>query len=267
MRCGEMTAVVDAKQTPQGCVRQCAAGRPAALLGDEMTTNQATTIEAELRADIATAQVMRFEQREVQDHVRREEGVLWLDLCLTQRLQGARACFPERWGAQRFKEIGELFFVPPGEVLLTRSGIGSLKTLMCRIDAELMSKWLDTDLQWTERRLAAGLDVRDPSIRCHLMRLTQEVSHPGFASATLLELIAAQVAIELGRYFAAMKGQRSLKGLATWRLRLVDERVRELGKAPTLTELAKLCGLSVRQLSRGFRASRRFTLTLPSHGH
>jgi AraC family transcriptional regulator len=44
--------------------------------------------------------------------------------------------------------------------------------------------------------------------------------------------------------------------LASWRLRLVDERLSDMEKAPTLQELATLCGLSVRQLSRGFRASR-----------
>jgi AraC family transcriptional regulator len=45
-------------------------------------------------------------------------------------------------------------------------------------------------------------------------------------------------------------------GLAAWRLRLIDERLREIRAAPTLEELAKLCNLSVRQLTRGFRASR-----------
>jgi AraC family transcriptional regulator len=45
-------------------------------------------------------------------------------------------------------------------------------------------------------------------------------------------------------------------GLAGWRLRLIEERLQSSADAPTLAELAALCGLSVRQLTRGFRASR-----------
>jgi AraC family transcriptional regulator len=44
--------------------------------------------------------------------------------------------------------------------------------------------------------------------------------------------------------------------LAPWRLRIIDERLEALRVAPTLAELAGLCSLSVRQLTRGFRASR-----------
>jgi AraC family transcriptional regulator len=39
-------------------------------------------------------------------------------------------------------------------------------------------------------------------------------------------------------------------------LRLIDERLSEIGAAPSLGELAALCNLSVRQLTRGFQASR-----------
>jgi AraC family transcriptional regulator len=37
---------------------------------------------------------------------------------------------------------------------------------------------------------------------------------------------------------------------------MIEERLREVRSPPTLTELAELCGLSIRQLTRGFRASR-----------
>ena len=39
-------------------------------------------------------------------------------------------------------------------------------------------------------------------------------------------------------------------------MRLIDECLREMRAAPTLTELASLCQLSVRHLTRGFRTSR-----------
>jgi len=48
----------------------------------------------------------------------------------------------------------------------------------------------------------------------------------------------------------------NLTKLAPWRLRIIDDRLAACRAAPTLTELAGLCRLSVRQLTRGFRASR-----------
>jgi AraC family transcriptional regulator len=40
-------------------------------------------------------------------------------------------------------------------------------------------------------------------------------------------------------------------------MRLIDDRLRESLAAPTLSELATLCNMSVRQLTRAFRTSRR----------
>ena len=65
-----------------------------------------------------------------------------------------------------------------------------------------------------------------------------------------------QLAIELSRYCRAIADGPMTGGLALWRLRLIDERLREVREAPTLAELAALCRLSVRQLTRAFRASR-----------
>jgi len=72
----------------------------------------------------------------------------------------------------------------------------------------------------------------------------------------LVELICGQIAIELGRYCAGVNEGPVTGGLAPWRLRMIDERLRETQNVPTLDELAALCKLSVRQLMRGFRASR-----------
>jgi AraC family transcriptional regulator len=71
----------------------------------------------------------------------------------------------------------------------------------------------------------------------------------------LVELIAAQLTIELGRYFLKFDGIPTVGALARWRLQLIDERLQDSQEMPTLSELAALCKLSVRQLTRGFRAS------------
>ena len=57
-------------------------------------------------------------------------------------------------------------------------------------------------------------------------------------------------------YCTTLSEQPSGGRLAPWRLKVIDDRLRDAHTAPTLTELAALCYLSVRQLTRSFRESR-----------
>jgi AraC family transcriptional regulator len=93
-------------------------------------------------------------------------------------------------------------------------------------------------------------------MRALLFRITAEVRHPGLAGQRMLEFLGGELAIELGRYCLEVAERPVTGGLAGWRLRLIDERLADDLSAPTLAELAQLCGLSARQLTRGFRVSR-----------
>ena len=199
---------------------------------------------------------MRFELVEPADSIVREEDSYRLDLCLTPRMQNARGCFRETWGPHRFEPIGDLFLLPPGHDLHARSDSGRQSSMVCNLHRDPIMDWVGGKIEWTDRRLEASLDVANGQIRALLLRLAQEARHPGFATQLLVELIAGQLAIEIGRYNQSVAEAPMTGGLASWRLRLIDERLLEVRKAPTLSELAGLCNLSVRQLTRGFRASR-----------
>lgn len=215
------------------------------------------TIDAEVSTSGMTAQLVRFNMIEPADNLLRDDENYWLDLSLSPRLRNARGCYADRWSPHRFEQLGKVFLVPPGETLHARSdGNASQMSIVCHLRPDMMSAWFDGDLQWTDRGLEAGLNIQDDNVRGLLLRLAHEARYPGFASETLVELIASQLAIELGRYFARMDEVPVSGGLAPWRLRLIDDFLREAGAAPTLSELANLCKLSVRQLTRGFRASR-----------
>lgn len=214
------------------------------------------TVEAEIRMPVATAQIARFHMTCPADNLLRDEDAFWLDLCLTPRPQNARACYRDHWGPQRFERLGTLFALPPGETIHARSDGGAPQTsILCHLQREPMREWFDGEMEWTDRRLKASLDIPDPNIRGLLLRIAEELRRPGFASKVLIELMIAQVAIELSRYWAAIEEGPATGGLAPFRMRLIDERLREVGEAPTLTELAALCNLSVRQLTRAYRAS------------
>jgi AraC family transcriptional regulator len=218
---------------------------------------QMLTVEAEVRVPVATAQLVQLHVIEPIDIVMFDREAYWLELCLEPRPSNARACYLDHWTADRFKRMGKVYLLPPGETIQTRSDGGpSHASILCHLRPEPMLQSVDGDLQWTDRRLEASLDIADANVRSLLLRLAEELQQPGFASEFLVELIAAQLMIELGRYFFRFDAIPSTGELTPWRLRLIDERLREVHDVPTLDELAALCKLSVRQLTRGFRASR-----------
>lgn len=218
-------------------------------------------VEAQVQAPIATAQLVQFDFPEPIDNVMQEQASYRLDLCLTPRPSNARACYRARWAKHRFEPIGKLFLVPPGESMLAVSdGRCRQVSVVCQLFPEPMRAWLDDEFEWTDRGLAAGLDIRDANLRTLLLRLAEEARNPGFASEMMVELMAGQIAIELARYCRATNTQFTGGGLAAWRLRLIDERLQEEGAQPTLAELARLCRVSVRQLTRGFRVSRGYSI-------
>jgi len=215
------------------------------------------TVGAEIRVPAATVQLVRFDMTQPADNVVRHDDAYWLDLCLTPRPSNARACYRERWSPHRYERLGKVFLLPPRQTVQARSDGGSSQTsILCHLQPDALSHWCDDGLEWTDSQLQAALDIKDDCVRSLLLRLAQEVRHPGFASQALVEMIVGQLSIELARYCANVKEMQKGSGLAGWRLRLIDERLREVTAAPTLSELATLCRVSVRQLTRGFRASR-----------
>ena len=222
------------------------------------------TIDAEMVVPAATAQLVHFRAaRPVQGVVMRERDSYWLDMCLTPRPLNARACYHHHWSADRFERLGQLFMLPPGESIKTAGEGGPAQaSVLCHLRPESIREWFDGDLHLrrTDRHLQASLDVRDANVRGLMRRLGQELREPGFASQMMVELMAAQLAIELRRYGDTLTESTANGGLSGWRLRLIDERLREVREAPTLAELAALCRLSLRQLTRSFRVSRGYSI-------
>ena len=219
--------------------------------------NRLMQIEAEMAVPAATMQLVHFYFDQPLDNRVSHHDAYRFDLCLTPRPVNARACFPQRWGAHRFEPIGKVFFVPPDEAMIARSDQpGEQSSLICELSPQMAESWLGTKIQLTERHLQASLDIRDQHIVTLMVRLAEELRRPGFATEMMVELISAQLTIELARYWQGLEEEPSSGGLAGWRLRLIEERLREGSEPPSLAELSELCRLSVRQLTRGFRSSR-----------
>jgi AraC family transcriptional regulator len=226
-------------------------------MSDRMRTSEdLLTVDAQYESDVTTVQVVRYHLSEPIDDLMHSGRGYRLDLSVTPRPLNSRARFVDRWRAQRFERVGPVFLLREGERVHARSDSGQGAAIVCRLQTEPLRSWFDGDLQWTDQRLEASLDISCGSIKNLLLRMGGEVRDPGFAHSILVDSMATQLAVELQRYCTTIDPRADRAGLARWRLRLIDERLAGSYVHPTLAELAALCKLSVRQLTRGFRASR-----------
>lgn len=158
-------------------------------------------------------------------------------------------------GKESVRKDGDLFFLPAGLEAHTRASSGRQRSVISRFNADVLSRWFDGELEWTDRALSSTLNINSVQVRKLMQRIARELVTPGFASDMMIELLNMQLAIELSRFFRDVP-DRFTGGLPPWRLRMIDDRIGQFESPPTLEELAGLVGLSVRQLSRGFRNSR-----------
>lgn len=213
-------------------------------------------VEAELRGQEMLAQIVRFDIPHPTQAVLSDPDTYLINMCLTPRPVDAKAGYTEHWGPHRMERLGDIFMIPPGEKLSIRGGSVRQSSLLCRLTADLIHRTIGHPLEWNDRQLAPTVDITNARIRALLIRLTEEVRFPGLAHDQWLELVSGELAIELARFCAEVAERPVSGGLAGWRLRLIDERLADDLRAPSLRELADLCNVSVRQLTRGFRASR-----------
>lgn len=217
------------------------------------------TAEVELKLPLGRARILRFEPQSID--VLGQPAHYRVDYSLTPRTcthtRSGGVCFGERWNARDARPLGALYVLPPGQTVRARGDCGSHSSMVCDFEPQAIDNWFDGEVRWTERRAEAMLDIANPNMMAALRRLSEELRSPGLAGAAVCELLAAQLAIDAARHCRAVDEELDGRGgLPQWKLRLIDERLAEMGAAPSLRELADLCQLSVRQLTRGFRASR-----------
>jgi AraC family transcriptional regulator len=214
------------------------------------------SVDAELAAPGILARIVRFDIPVPTDTEHAVHERYHVNMCLTPRPPEARGGYARRWGPHRLERLGDIFVIPPRENLHVKGGTGRQASLTVEIEPSLLRAATGFALSWDDRRLAMTLDIGSAPIRALLLRIVAEVRHPGIAAPRMLDLMGQELAIELGRYCLAISERAATGGLAGWRLRLIDERLAADHASPSLAELADLCGLSVRQLTRGFKVSR-----------
>lgn len=188
--------------------------------------------------------------------LRSEEDRLAFNLALSPRPSDGRIVPLNRLGSARPAKLDRVMFLKPGCAYRLTVPAGSVRTLCCVIDRRELERLLEAPADLQQEDWEAGFRARLPVIELLLNRMYEEVREEHFAEDEALEAYSRALCIELARCLHSAKTEAGLLrkgGLAPWRLRLLTERVCADAPAPSLPELAGLCGMSVRQLSRAFK--------------
>jgi AraC family transcriptional regulator len=182
-------------------------------------------------------------------------GAYFLDMSLSPRPGPARATYLGA-GRRASEVIGRIMFVPPGHTVRSGCATGRQRSMHCVLDAPMIDGLLKRTPTWDGAALAEGLHLNSPEIEWLLLKMYRELRHAGFATEIMVESLASALSVALIRRFGLERpeARRSAGGLAPWRMRRIRERAYSDQAAPGLTELAELCGMTVRHLGRAFKA-------------
>jgi AraC family transcriptional regulator len=159
---------------------------------------------------------------------------------------------------------GRLTFVPPGQKMSSSFSPGNSRSVCCMLDSRIVEAFLTAppEWNWSQALLDDCAHVGGTEIEWLLRRMYREVLEPDFATVDSLETLAKQIAIEIVRKFKLRSGESNDRacGLAPWRMRLIRERLYADAPLPDLEEVAALCDITVRHLTRTFRTETGQTL-------
>jgi AraC family transcriptional regulator len=152
-------------------------------------------------------------------------------------------------------QVGDIAFIPPHSKVQRNIAPGRRRALLCMFERA----WLDDLLPRVAHE--GGNKFVDITtlgrIEWLLRNIYQEMRREeDFGSATVIESLANALAVELARRLALRRSDCAPRkgGLAPWRMHLLQQRIFSNRVAPSLTELADLCGMTVRHLCRAFKA-------------
>ena len=160
--------------------------------------------------------------------------------------------------------IGRMWLMPPQQTLRFNSIEGQERSIRCALDAELFESFLADAPRWrdSEDLFHAAFNINGGQIEWLLRRMYREMRNPDFATQQVIEALAKQLTVDIIRTLKLRREDPTqyVGGLAPWRLRLIRKRLWSEEALPSLDELANLCDMTVRHLSRAFRSETGATL-------
>ena len=153
----------------------------------------------------------------------------------------------------RTASVGNVLFMLPGREIQARITAGRMCTITCSFDTDYAGSLIGPLDQVTQDQLHNALDFRSALISSILLRLMQEALYPGAMSATLADSLGHSMLLECAHWLRVREPQPS--GVFTEReFEIIEHYLAGLtGKAPSVADLAAICGLSERYFAKLFR--------------
>jgi AraC family transcriptional regulator len=180
------------------------------------------------------------------------ESLHYLDLSVSGRPKGAWGRFPDAFS--ELERVGKMLFIPAGHRYSGQGGSGRQRSITVFFHAPAQFEDDPIFGEELEPVLRNCVHLQGSTVTDLMIRIGRETEEPGIASKLILEGLGLTLLGEAARLLHGLRSGRAYKGgLATWRLKLIEERIRNEGSLSTITELATLCGMSPRHLIRAFR--------------
>lgn len=154
-------------------------------------------------------------------------------------------------------DAGRLLIMIPGMPYHLAAPKGSMRSLHCAIHCSKFEAVAGGPIDWQALAPFGGESRPGLGIESPMTRIYDELTRSRIGRETVIEACVDMVCVELSRQFRRGRPARPdvhTGGLAAWRMRSILARIHSDGPAPRVMELADLCGLTERQLSRAFKA-------------
>lgn len=153
--------------------------------------------------------------------------------------------------------LGEINFVPAGHRYIGGSGKSTQNNLFVFLNARALREEDEPMAEvLSSPALRSFMSLHSNRIRFLLTQINRELCNPGFATELMIEGLAITLLAETTRLLKQAESAFTAKGgLSPSALRMIKERAMDGGKPPSLLELATMCNLSRRHLTRAFRES------------
>lgn len=181
------------------------------------------------------------------------EPALMLEMSLPPLATDASAEFPDIDRGNRCF-MGTMFIRYPGIMVHGRGEGGHIRVLRAIFSGQHAAAILGEDDVPPVQVLQGLLDIRNDALRFMMRQALRELTRPEAQSTDALEALHTLVAVEVRRLFERQVHAPTGGRLASWQYRRIRERLLESDVAPSISELAALCGISVRHLHRQFQA-------------
>lgn len=214
-------------------------------------------IERQVSLDYGLIEVGKFAwSAPVDAQLNQLDDRISFNLALSPRPMNGFLSTTDAFGREHRRKLERIMLINPGDTYRMSLPPGQVRAMYCSIHKHEIENLLDQPIELGNEDWQAHTRPRMPVIGLLLNRIYEELRDDNYASAAALEAYASALRIELVRCLRISREEQALirkGGLAPWRQRLVRDRIYADAPAPRLPELADLCGMTVRQLSRAFK--------------